>query len=225
MKIWTFVTQKGGAGKTTLATNLAVKASEKGEKVLLIDIDPQKSASKWWQRRDSDDPLLVDISHDELGEALKMAKKNEFTLVIIDTAGHQHLKQNDAVAKASFCLIPCQPSIADIEAVYPTVDLLKRMKKHFAFVLTRCPAIGQDQQSAREGLSGFGLVCKPYTVERKAYKNAFALGEGVSEFDRVDKSNREVTDLYHWIKAKERKLSHEKQEESSRSRRVKALVC
>lgn len=207
MQVWTLTTQKGGAGKTTLATNLAVAATIAGERVLLIDTDPQESAVKWWQRRDAEAPQLVKLNPGDLGQGIDLAHQQGFSLVIIDTAGRESVADNQAVLKATFCLIPCQPSIADIEAVYPTVEILKRTGRSYAFVLTRCPAVGQDQASAREGLSGLGLVAKPFTVERKAYKLAFATGEGVTEYDPKDKASEEVTELYLWIKQKSARLS------------------
>ena len=207
MQVWTFTTQKGGAGKTTLATNLAVAATQAREKVLLIDTDPQESAVKWWQRRDAEAPQLVKLKPSEVGEGIKLAQSQGFTLVIIDTAGRESVEDNQAVLQATFCLVPCQPSIADIEAVYPTVDMLKRTSRNYAFILTRCPAVGQDQASAREGLTGLGLVAKPFTIERKAYKLAFATGEGVTEYDPKDKAADEVAELYQWIKQKNRRLS------------------
>jgi chromosome partitioning protein len=207
MEIWTFATQKGGAGKTTLVTNLSVTASESGEKVLIIDLDPQESATKWWERRDSDAPHLVKINSDDLEKALRMAEEQKFTLVLLDTAGHQTLNHNQAILSASFCVVPCQPSIADIEAVYQTVELLKRTNRSFAFVLTRCPAVGQDQESARKGLSALGLVAKPTTIERKAYKHAFATGEGVTEYDASDKASDEIKTLYKWIRTKSKRLA------------------
>lgn len=207
MQIWTLTTQKGGAGKTTLATNLAVAAGEMGEKVLLIDTDPQESGVKWWQRRDAEEPALVKLTPKDIPEGLELARKQGFSLVIIDTAGRESFQDNQAILQANFCIVPCQPSIADIEAVYPTVEMLKRTEKTYAFILTRCPAVGQDQISAREGLSALGLVAKPFTVERKAYKLAFATGEGVIEFDRKDKATEEVTALYQWIKLKAGRLN------------------
>lgn len=206
MQIWTLSTQKGGAGKTTLATNLAVVASQLGKKVLIMDTDPQESAVKWWQRRDEDKPELIKIKPSEIEEGLKLAQSNQFDLVIIDTAGRESLQDNPSILLADFCLIPCQPSLADIEAVFPTVSLLKRLSKPYAFVLTRCPPVGKDQESAREGLSGLGLVAQPVTVERKAYKLAFATGEGVTEFDTKDKASSEAIELYQWIERKIKRL-------------------
>lgn len=207
MQVWVMSCQKGGAGKTTVATNLAVAASQAKEKVLIIDTDPQESSARWWERREEDSPELVKLKPDEVTEAVALAKDNGYTLVIIDTAGRESVQDNQAVLAATFCLVPCQPSLADIEAVYPTVDLLKRTKKNYAFVLTRCPSVGQDQLSAREGLSALGLVAKPYTVERKAYKLAYATGEGVTEFDAKDKASDEIVALYKWIKQKSKRLA------------------
>lgn len=207
MEVWTLVTQKGGAGKTTLCTNLAVVASQAGKKVLVLDLDPQESAVRWWQRRDTEEPSLVQIKPDEAGDAIELAESQGYDLVLVDTAGRESLQHNEAVMKSNFCIIPCQPSIADIEAVYPTVELLKRIDANYAFVLTRCPAVGRDQESAREGLTGLGLVAKPFTVERKAYKLAFATGEGVTEFDSKDKAADEAKALYQWIENKSKRLA------------------
>lgn len=207
MQIWVLACQKGGVGKTTLGTNLAVAAAKAGEKVMIIDTDPQQSAVRWWERREADQPELIKLKPDEVTEAVQLAKGQGYTLIIIDTAGRESLQDNQAVLAATFCLVPCQPSLADIEAVYPTIDLLKRNEKNYAFVLTRCPSVGQDQVSAREGLSGFGLVAKPFTVERKAYKLAYANGESVIEYDPKDKASEEITALYKWVKQKSKRLS------------------
>lgn len=118
MEVWTFATQKGGAGKTTLATNLAVRASAEGQKTLIIDLDPQESASKWWERREAENPQLVKIRPNDLEQALSMAKEQQYTQIFIDTAGHETLKHNNAILLSTFCIVPCQPSVADIEAVH-----------------------------------------------------------------------------------------------------------
>jgi len=207
MQVWVLASQKGGATKTTTATNLAVAATEAGEKVMIIDIDPQETSTKWWERREADAPALSKLAPDEVTEAIEIAKSQKYTLVIIDTAGRESLQDNQAILTATFCIIPCQPSLADIEAVYPTVELLKRNNKNYAFVLSRCPPTGQDEQSAREGLMALGLVAKPFCVERKAYKLAFASGEGVTEYDPKDKAADEIKALYKWIKLKSKRLS------------------
>jgi chromosome partitioning protein len=207
MQVWVLASQKGGATKTTTTTNLAVAATEAGEKVLIIDIDPQESSAKWWERREAESPDLVKLKPDQVTEGIQLAKSQKYTLIIIDTAGRESLQDNQAIVAATFCIVPCQPSLADIEAVYPTVELLKRNQKNYAFVLVRCPSVGQDEQSAREGLMAWGLVAKPFCVERKAYKLALATGEGVTEYDPNDKASEEIKALYKWIKQKSKRLS------------------
>ena len=110
MKIWTITNQKGGAGKTVLATNLAVEGSRIGLKTLLIDLDPQLSATKWWEARDAESPLLIKSLYNQLIDNLNSAKQQGFELVIIDTAGREGLKHTQAIEKATFAIIPCQPS-------------------------------------------------------------------------------------------------------------------
>ena len=59
MKVLALLSQKGGAGKTTLAVHLAVHAHLSGERVALIDIDPQRSAGDWWRAREDKMPALA----------------------------------------------------------------------------------------------------------------------------------------------------------------------
>lgn len=199
MKILVFATQKGGAGKTTLVSNIAIEAVKQGESVLIIDLDPQQSISKWWERRDADTPDLIKINSDDLDQALKMARDKGYTFACIDTAGSETLTGNSAILAADFCIVPCQPSVVDIEASTSTFRLLSRMNKDFAFVLTRCPARGKDAENTKKGLVELGKVAKSTTIERKAYKHAFATGLSVTEYDKKDKASAEIIALYDEI--------------------------
>ncbi len=206
MKIWTMTNQKGGAGKTVLATNLAVEGSRGGLKTLLIDLDPQQSATKWWEAREASEPLLIKCPYNQLIENLQLAEQREFDLVIIDTAGREGLKHTDAIEKASFCIVPCQPSLDDCRSALPTVDLIKKFEKPFAFVITRCPISGEDLQETKNSLSALGLVCSTPTVERKCYKRAYAQNLSVSEYDVKDKGATEIKSIFDWIHSKENRL-------------------
>ncbi|MCP5244259.1 MAG: AAA family ATPase [Burkholderiales bacterium] len=208
MKIWTITNQKGGAGKTVLATNLAVEGSKAGLKTLLIDLDPQLSATKWWEARDIETPLLIRCLYNQLIENLDSAKQQGFDLVIIDTAGREGLKHTEAIEKATFAIIPCQPSLDDCRSALPTVDVIKNAKTPFAFVITRCPVSGDDLQEAKNSLSAIGLVCNTPTIERKCYKRAYADNLGVSEYDSDDKGAGEIKAIFDWINAKESRLEN-----------------
>ena len=78
--------QKGGAGKSTIAAHLAVMAdlAEYGP-IVLIDTDPQGSLSAWWNSRDSDTPSLAGTNIIGLKSKLEALSKSGFKLVVIDT--------------------------------------------------------------------------------------------------------------------------------------------
>lgn len=87
MKVISFVTQKGGSGKTTLAFSCAVAAEKTGLKVLIVDMDPQGTAERWYQDRELETPPLVRINTSELEKALATARNKSFDLVLLDTPG------------------------------------------------------------------------------------------------------------------------------------------
>jgi len=199
MHTWALITQKGGAGKTTLATNLAVIGSEK-YRTLIIDLDPQQSAVKWYRLRDEESPAVAYVEYTQLNEALKQAKSQGFELVIIDTAGVDSNINSKAAIAAHFCIIPCQPTPADLQAQDTTVDLMKRNNKEAAFVLTRCPPTGKELEATQQGLKNFGLgVVKQRISSLKDYQRAFGNGEGVSEYDPNSKATHEMRTLFEWI--------------------------
>jgi len=200
MQTWALITQKGGAGKTTLATNLAVLGSET-LKVLVIDLDPQQSAVKWYRLRESNAPAVVHVSYTQLDEALEQAKLNGFELVILDTAGVDSNINSKAAMAADFCLVPCQPSPADLQAQDTTVELMKRNQKESAFVLTRCPPSGRELEATLQGLASFGIgVIRQRISSLKDYQRAYGNGEGVVEYDPTGKAAKEIRTLFEWIK-------------------------
>ena len=196
MKTIAFITAKGGPGKSTLAASIAVAAQESGEKVYLIDLDPQESLYKWGQRREADEPAVDKITADKLQAAVASIKKAGYTLAIIDTAAN-----SAAMAVADMCLVPSRPSMLDIEAARPTVSSLLRMKRKFAFVLNQCPT-GRTLRptDASRALGMMGGLALPFIGQRADHMDAIALGQGVTERDPSGKAADEVRNLWGWIK-------------------------
>ncbi len=202
MKVISFVTQKGGSGKTTLCINCAViAASGRGVRSLIFDMDNQQSAENWYQMREANHPQLVSITAAELPKAIDLAAK-QFDFVFIDTPGRDEPAQASAILQSDFCIIPCRPSPTDLQATPATVATIKRLGKPFAFVLTQTPARSFRISEASAALSKLGDVCPVTIVSRNSYQDAQGLGLGVVEFEPKGKAAAETKLLWKWIQKK-----------------------
>src|SRR5215212_3390753 len=151
------VTQKGGAGKSTLAACLAVAAQEAGERVFLVDMDPQGSLLGWGQARDAETPIVDTIAPMKLEAALATLAGNGYTLAIIDTAGADTAAAAAAMRAADLCLIPARPTAFDIRATERTRDALKTLGREYAFILNQCPP-GPRNSRANDGARALELM-------------------------------------------------------------------
>lgn len=202
MRVISLVSQKGGTGKSTLAINLAVVA-----RALILDADPQGTAEAWYQDREADLPLLVKVTSSELEIALERAHASGMGWVLIDTPGRDEPATATAIRVADFCLIPCRPSPADMKACPPTVAMMKRLNKPFAFVLSQTPPRGCRIREAEKGLSILGPVCPSPIVARASYQDAQGLGLGVTEYDTEGKAASEIMQMWQWLEKKIGKLT------------------
>jgi chromosome partitioning protein len=209
MKTLAFMTQKGGTGKTTLAASIAVAAQEAGEKVFLIDLDPQGSLSGWSIRREADSPPVDKITPDKLAAAVNGLAQAGYTLAIIDTAGIDTAATAAAMAAADLSLIPARPSALDIEAARPTMSALMRLGRPFAFVLNQAPS-GRTARplDASRALGLLGVLAQPFIVQRADHLDAMALGQGVTERDPHGKAAEEIRQLWTWINQRMEKPHH-----------------
>lgn len=205
MKAIALVSQKGGAGKTTLAIHLAVLAGDGGARVCLIDCDPQRSATKWWHRRSDSALTLVTRAAPGLPEVLEAAREDGYDYSIIDTAPHADAAATAAARAADFALIPCRPAILDLDAVVATVDLLRAIRKRSAIVMNACPAgrgIAEAglTMDARNALKEHRLPIVPVSViQRVALAHALIDGRSVTEFEPEGKAAGEMRALWKWI--------------------------
>lgn len=207
MRVIAFVTQKGGAGKTTLAVNCAVAAARK-KQVLILDLDPQASAEGWYQDREEDSPRLVKTDSWSLPEAIAKAKAAGFEYVMIDTPGRDEPSVTAAIRAADFCVIPCRPTPVDLKAVPPTVATINRLDKQAIFVLSQTPPRGDRVREAEVGLGMLGIVSPVRVVSRAAYQDAHGAGLGVMEYEPGGKAAREIAELWAWMTKKMEKISH-----------------
>jgi chromosome partitioning protein len=196
-----FISQKGGAGKSTLAACLAVVAEEAGGKVFLIDMDPQGSLANWGKTRIAETPEVDVVTTTKLDAALAALAQNGYTLVIIDTAGTDSPATTAAMKAADLCLIPTRPSAFDIQANKKTRDTLEALGRQYAFIVNQAPssARGTRAHDGARALEMMGAVVLPFIGSRVDYQTAALKGQGVTEVSPQSRSAEEVRELWRSV--------------------------
>lgn len=200
MKSVALIAQKGGVGKTTLAVNIAVVP---GLKAALFDLDQQESAVMWADRRKAKLPHVEFLTERRLPEALKAAANQGFDLVIIDTPPAAGPQAYTAAQAADLVLIPCRPSLVDLDAIRRTAQLIKSAGVT-AFVVFNAAPHGATVllDDARAIVAGVGLDVAPVVLrERSAFRAAWPLGKTANEVEPGGKAAGEVSELQKWISA------------------------
>lgn len=199
MKVISFVTRKGGSGKSTLSINLAVAAEAAGEKVLLLDCDEQRTLSKWAERRTAETPVFdTTETIEELRRALKIAYGSDFTLAVIDTPGFNVPIVHEVVRLSDLCVVPTRPSSADIEAMGSVLRATKENRKKMVFVVNQASPNLRSREAAN-GLSAIGEVCPVTIGSRVAFQDSIEFGRGVIEISSRSKSAHEIVELWAWL--------------------------
>jgi chromosome partitioning protein len=198
MRTIAFVTQKGGAGKSTLASSVAVAAHKAGERVFICDLDPLQSLVKWSKARKSVDIPVNYIPPAKLVRALGQLEAEGVTLAILDTPGADSDHSEQAIRAADLCIVPARPNVLDIWASEATIARVKANRKDFAFLLNQCPPTQQSGRVARgaAALQELGALIEPLISTRVDYQEAVRLGLGVGEFNPRGVAAREMTQLW-----------------------------
>jgi chromosome partitioning protein len=189
---------KGGAGKTTVALNLAVTAEASGIRTVVIDVDPQQASAKWGDLRRlvHAGPSVISAMAVRLPQAIDEAKKLGAQLIIIDTAAHAEGILAWSIDMADLILIPCHPSVVDLQHLSSTVELVKSRGKPIAVVLNAVLPRTNDCVQAEGAISDMGLPVVPATVSNLvAYGRAITVGQGVAEYEPGGKASTEMRSL------------------------------
>jgi chromosome partitioning protein len=198
------VNQKGGTGKSTVATNIAACFAAEGREVLLIDADPQHTALDWRADRPDNQPLLQTIGlpvrnlHQELEPF-----RRKYEVIIIDGGGRITATARAAVMASDFLIVPILPSKPDLLS---TQDFFREVINEVTAVKDIQGAILINQvqtgtlinREVREHLKElhypvFDTVLHLYV----AYKEAMAAGLSVMEYDPKSKAAQEMAAFFH----------------------------
>jgi len=184
-RIIAVLNQKGGSGKTTIATNLAHALALGGVKVLLVDSDPQGSARDWNEANGGQVLPVVGLDRETLPTDLK-AISGGYDFVVVDGAPQVARLAAAAVKVADLVLIPVQPSPYDIWAAADLVEVVKARqeitdgKPVAAFVISRSIRNTKLSGEVTEALAGYGFpVLQHGTTQRVVYPTSAAAGQTV----------------------------------------------
>lgn len=200
MHVIAVLNQKGGAGKTTIATHLARALQLAGQSVLLIDSDPQGSARDWAAVREDHPVPVVGIDRPTIDRDLKSIVQKDF--VVIDGAPQAADLAVSAIKAANFILIPVQPSPYDIWATADLVELVKQRievtdgKLKAAFVVSRAIKNTRIGNEIIDALEDYGLpTLEARITQRVSYPGTAAAGTTVLDTDPTGGAAREIRAL------------------------------
>lgn len=161
MVVISLVSQKGGAGNTTIAVGLAVAHELAGGYAVLVDLDPQGSASVWSDLRDADRPVAVATHVPRLARVLDAAREGGAQLAVIDTAPHASDAALATAQASDLILVPCRPSVADLHAIRASLDICRVAQGRARVVLNAVPVQGPLGGQAREAIAGHRATVAP----------------------------------------------------------------
>jgi chromosome partitioning protein len=215
MRTLAFVSLKGGSGKSTMASSVAVAAHQADEKVCVIDMDPQGSLTNWARLRAAGDIEVLASGGAGLPALLATLERRGVTLALLDTPGAEGAASLAAMQVADLNIVPSRPSLFDLRANARTRAALEEIGAKFVFLLNQCP----PSQTARvqdgvEALEEMGRLISPLILARVEYKDAARRGRGVTEFNPSGGAAQEMRSLWQSIdhrlvRAKVRSLARE----------------
>jgi chromosome partitioning protein len=197
-----FASRKGGAGKTTLTSHLAVQAVAVGcVPVGIMDADPQGGLSGWWNARSSSEPAFLDTAKG-LKAAVTAARRAGFKAVMIDTPPSLSETIAEVLALADLVVIPVRPSPNDLRAVGGTVELATQAGKPMVFVINQATARARITGEAAIALSQYGTVAPAMIHHRVDFATSMTDGRTAGELDPETKSAKEIADLWTYLETR-----------------------
>lgn len=204
MRTIAIIALKGGSGKTTVATHIALAAHLRGLKTLVADIDPQRSASEVLRARGEDGPMVLATSGPDLFAAQVAAVGSAMGVMVIDTAAGAVEDVANAIVLADMSLLVVRPTLLDIAAAVRTVDIIRRVKKPAMVVVNQAPPAREGVEPpmvkrALRALEFMRLPIVPTILRTRAiYQSSLETGRSAEEAFDVNAA-KEIGELWAFV--------------------------
>jgi chromosome partitioning protein len=204
MRTIAVIALKGGSGKTTVATHIALAAHLRGLKTVVADTDPQRSASEALRAREVSGPTSVAAVGSSLFAAQIAAVGSGMDTMVIDTAAGAVEDVAQAIVVADYSLLVVRPTLMDIAAAVRTVDIIRRLRKPAMIVVNQAPTArdGVEPPSVKRALRALEVMRLPVVPtllrSRAIYQSALETGKSVEECYDVNAA-REIAALWAFI--------------------------
>lgn len=197
--------EKGGTGKSTIATNLAVALAHRGLDVCLVDTDQQGTSSRWCERRNESAELPKVHCVQKTGTVFDTVRDlaQRYQYVIVDAGGRDSREMRTAMVAADRLYVPLRPSQPDLETSVHMDDLVGRARdmnpdlQAKAVISMACthPSVSEADDAAEllaelPNLSLSSVIIRT----RKAFRDAIAEGKGVLELENL-KATESISEL------------------------------
>ncbi|MCP4701075.1 MAG: AAA family ATPase [Gammaproteobacteria bacterium] len=191
--------EKGGVGKSTVCTNIAVSLAEDGKDVLIVNTDVQDTVGAWAAVREEDHPERPKINTVSLlGNTVTKGIKDlveRYEIIIIDAAGHDSIEQRQAMVVSDILVVPMRPTSFDVWTLDKVSDLVNQVQAlnptmRAGVFMNQVPYVSldrgrKDMEHLMESYPEIKLLSSSLTY-RASYQNAAGEGLGVNEINRSD---------------------------------------
>jgi len=207
MRTFLVASSKGGAGKTTLATNLAAHYALDGKRTVLVDADRQHSATRWGEKRAGLPSAVLPVDGSRKG--WEKSVPNDTQVMVVDAAAGDMAEDLEAfLDRADAVIVPVNPSMIDLEA---TVGFLNSLAKHsrvrkgklpVALVGNRLKPWTSASQQAMEQLKAWPYPLVAQLRDTQAYVLMVALGKSVFDYrsEQIRGHQEDWAPLLKWLK-------------------------
>ena len=205
MRTIAIAARKGGSGKTTVAVHLALAAHLAGRRALVVDTDPQKSATEALQMRQGAGPLCIESTPAGLFSAQVGAQKLGVDIMIIDTPAGAEEGMVNAVVLADLAILVVRPTFLDLAAVMHTAAVLKRLRKPSLVVLNQAPVPrdGVEPPAVKKALQALALmrlaVVPVVLRSRASYQTTMETGRSAVELAPAGPAAQELNALWAFV--------------------------